>query len=303
MTRYICNMKKSILIPNVKRDDRIGGVFNHLFGIIADTEEQEGDVEWDFRKASFLHPFFLGPLSIYKDKTAFQISSHIPKNTFLERYLDILHFESPLNIADIKQSDLETKYSSKTYSPICKFSGQDNSEKAQRLIEGILRSRIDARLCTPLTYFLSELICNINEHSLCRNGYLFAQYLPRDRTLNICIADDGITLYGSYMSSGKYKEKITSEASAIRMATMGYSTKNLPFAENRGYGISTTTQMLVDGLGGSFFILSGRAFHRHDREANQYVNLPEEINWDGTIILLRIPLSVPEGFNYIDYIS
>lgn len=296
-------MNHVIKIPTVTRDDRIGSVFNHLFEIMAATEQHEGNVVWDFRNTMFLHPFFLGALSIYKSKAGYPIVCYDPSEPSMKKYLDILHFNYPIDIENIGNQDIVTRYSGKTYTPVCKFYGQENSEKAQRMIENILKARIDPRLCTPLTYFLSELICNINEHSLYRQGYLFAQFLPRENSLNICIADDGITIYGSYLSSNKYLDKVTSEATAIQMATMGYSTKNLPFAENRGYGISTTTQMLVKGLGGSLFILSGMAFHRHDITANEYVNLPKEINWDGTIILLRIPLNIPKDFNYIDYVS
>lgn len=37
------------------------------------------------------------------------------------------------------------------------------------------------------------------------------------------------------------------------------STKNLPGAENRGFGIRTSREMLVNGLGGEYLIYSGIA--------------------------------------------
>lgn len=82
----------------------------------------------------------------------------------------------------------------------------------------------------------------------------------------------------------------------------GYSTKDLPDTENRGFGISTSKSMLVDGLKGAFFMLSGGAFHRHDSNVNVFIKLPETINWNGTIILMRIPVTVPANFNYLKYI-
>lgn len=42
------------------------------------------------------------------------------------------------------------------------------------------------------------------------------------------------------------------DAEALRLANEGKSTKNLPNAENRGYGISSSKEMLSDGLHGSF---------------------------------------------------
>lgn len=296
-------MDNSILIPNVTCDCKVGSVFNHLFDVIAATEGCGGNVVWDFREASSLHPFLLGPLSVYKDQSGYPISCLFSDGLYSQKYLEVAHFDTPLDMELSSNEDVAKGYLGKQCTPICRFSGQSSSERAQRFVERIIKMQIDGRLSTPLSYFLSELICNVNEHSLYGKGYLFAQILPEEDTLCVCIADDGITIYGSYVSSNKYLSEITSEASAVKMATLGFSTKNLPFAENRGYGISTTTQMLVDGLGGSMFILSGTAFHRHDRNASQYVNLPSEINWDGTMVLLCIPLSVPGDFNYIEFIS
>ncbi len=92
------------------------------------------------------------------------------------------------------------------------------------------------------------------------------------------------------------------EAEALKFANEGYSTKNLPEAENRGFGISSTKSMIVEGLGGAFFMLSGGAFHRHDINGSSYVRLPESISWDGTVILMRIPLTVNNSFDYMKYI-
>jgi hypothetical protein len=60
--------------------------------------------------------------------------------------------------------------------------------------------------------------------------------------------------------------------------------------------------MLVDGLNGGFFMLSGGAFHRHDSTGSDYVSLPKMMNWGGTIVLMRIPLFVPQNFNYMNYV-
>ena len=90
----------------------------------------------------------------------------------------------------------------------------------------------------------------------------------------------------------------------MRLANEGRSTKNRPETENRGYGISTSKRMLVEGLGGSFFMLSGSAFHRYEHQSlNYYANISRFFHWDGTLILLRIPVNAPEGFNYINYLE
>lgn len=123
-----------------------------------------------------------------------------------------------------------------------------------------------------------------------RRRYLFSQYLSREGCINVVIADNGMTVYGSYVKTGRHMDEIsTNEAEALKMANHGVSTKNRPDAENRGYGISTSKNMLVKGMGGAFFMLPGGAFHRSDSgEDNIYINLPPDITWRGTVVLLRI---------------
>jgi len=93
------------------------------------------------------------------------------------------------------------------------------------------------------------------------------------------------------------------EVEALKLANEGYSTKNRPEAENRGYGISTSKEMLVVGMKGAFFMMSGGAFHRYENGANDYIDLKDLFNWKGTVILMRIPVNLPEDFNYIDYLE
>lgn len=129
------------------------------------------------------------------------------------------------------------------------------------------------------------------------------EYNIEEGCIDLVVADDGITIFSSYVRSGKYLDEICGdEAKALKMATEGKSTKNLPGAENRGYGLSSSKEMLVNGLHGSFFILSGGAFHRHDGSGSVSVKLPATINWNGTIILMRIPVRVPMDFNYSKYV-
>lgn len=149
-------------------------------------------------------------------------------------------------------------------------------------------------------YMVSEIIDNIVEHSYSKNGYIFAQSYPHLEYLDICIADSGITLLGSYQQSGKYE--IDTDIEAISAANRGISTKNLPDAENRGFGIGTTKKMLIDGLGGQYMMLSGSAIHIKSHDIDNNLNLPENIRIDGTIVAMRIPYQ-QNNFNYINYIE
>lgn len=57
----------TIPIPKVIQDARIGSVFNELFTVINYTEAANTEsIIWDFSDVTFLHPFFIAPLALYK---------------------------------------------------------------------------------------------------------------------------------------------------------------------------------------------------------------------------------------------
>lgn len=163
----------------------------------------------------------------------------------------------------------------------------------------------DWRLRTALSYLTGEITDNILEHSHSPNVYLFSQYLPEEKAICLLIADEGVTLNGSYRSSEQYKDrpKPIDDLEALQWANLGRSTKNRPEAENRGYGINTTKRMLVKGLKGAYFMMSGNAFHRYEGEQEVYISLPEAIKWSGTIVLMKIPTVPPADFDYSQYIK
>lgn len=299
-------MVKTINIPNVDRDERIGSAFNHLFQVIQETDNSNDDtLFWNLAGTSCFHPFFLAPLVIYKHKCSKKINCiQIP--SLIARYLDTIHFDNPLAITD--EGNLKetlSPYTSKTYLPVCRFDlCKGNIDALQTILQNVIKKQCgaDHRITTPLSYMLGELIDNMNEHSKGKYGYIFSQYLKREDCIDLVLADDGITIFGSYVASKKYLNEIgDDEVKALAFANEGRSTKNRPDAENRGYGISSSKKMLVDGLYGSFFMLSGGAFHRHDTNGSVYVRLPQSIYWDGTIILMRIPVQIPSDFDYNKY--
>lgn len=299
-------MNNVINIPNVDTDERIGSAFNHLFQVIHQTDNCcRNDLLWDLSNTSFFHPFFLAPLVIYKQRCEKNVVC-INKPNRIAGYLELVYFEKPLLVSgDSNMKEILEPYKVKPYLPVCQFDlHKSNIDDLQSILEGIIRkqSGADYRIVTPLSYLLGELIDNMNEHSKGEHGYIFSQYLKKEKCIDLVLADDGITVYGSYVNAKKFLNEIGgNEAEALRLANEGRSTKNLPNAENRGYGISSSKEMLSDGLHGSFFMLSGGAFHRHDSYGSVYVKLPSTIYWDGTIILMRIPVKVPADFDYSKY--
>ncbi|WP_321438114.1 hypothetical protein [uncultured Bacteroides sp.] len=297
-----------ISIPEKIDDNRIGSSFNHLFRIILKMEQsEEEDVIWDFSTASILNPFFLLPLKLYKDKCGKKVEfRNIPDK--ISSYFEAIHF---YNILDPEHeenfSEYMARFSSKRYIPIIKFPASvckdDIKNKILSCIGQILKRQLNIKgaIYNALDYLLTELIDNITEHSESINGYIFAQYYRKYKYIDICIADEGITILGSYIKAKR--NDITDDVDAIKQASKGVSTKNLPNAENRGYGIVTCKEMLTKGLKGQFFLFSGGAFYRKNENEEDFVSLPKDIKWDGTVVLLRIPYSENEDFNFYDYLE
>ncbi|MBR0177340.1 MAG: hypothetical protein IJQ11_07925 [Bacteroidales bacterium] len=298
-----------IHIPNVREDERIGSSFNHLIRVVEETNHAQSKVIWDFKDVHFLHPFFLAPLAIFKCQSEKEIRCEnisLPMQSYLNNiFFDrTLHFE---NAAKETAEMVMEQYAEKSYVPLCSFSMTDANKDAFGAIvrDIIVRQTKSTKISTPISYFLGELIDNIYEHSESPNGYLFSQFLEHEGCIDLCIADTGITIFRSYEKAGLFQAEIgQDESEALRMANEGRSTKNRPGAESRGYGISTSKRMLVEGLGGSFFMISGGAFHRYEKNSlNYYAEVKDFFHWNGTLILLRIPINTPDNFNYINYLE
>jgi hypothetical protein len=62
-------------------------------------------------------------------------------------------------------------------------------------------------------------------------------------------------------------------------------------------------KMVVDGLKGEFAVLSGNALLLQAANNRKILALPPEIDFKGTMIMVRIPAEMPDGFNLYDYMS
>ena len=135
-------------------------------------------------------------------------------------------------------------------------------------------------------------------------GFVFCHTYPSDKTLYVIISDTGRSIFASYASDERYSSSLTNrESSGLLLALSGKSTKDRPENENRGYGISRSRGLIVNGLGGEFYILSGSAFVRYDSNGESIADLPQDYRWNGTLILLKIPTGITNDFDIYQYIS
>ena len=160
----------------------------------------------------------------------------------------------------------------------------------------------EAGLCTNvaqgLRYIADEIIDNIIEHADTMEGYMSATW--DEKMVTVCIADAGKTIYGSYVD-GNF-DQIYSDQMALQAAVSGVSTKNLPGAENRGYGISTSADMVVRGLDSMIIMLSGRGFLLRDGKRNDFTELPESVFMPGTLVCFTMPIE-KDGFSLYNHIG
>ena len=289
---------------NIKDDRMSDGLLAAIDTIHLINEATDENITLDFSDVKFITPLYVLPLVVFLNSCNKNITI-----VNMNEYLQTIGFAKGMCPDKMRKSEfiaIMEKYSQKTYIPIVSFPAtKDSDDKKDAIlstVESIIMRQLnlDSNISTGLKYMLGESIDNIIQHAQSERGYIFAQSYPNKKFLDICIADSGITLLGSYQTLPD--NEIESDLEAIQAANRGISTKNLPNAENRGYGIITSKKMLIDGLDGSFIMMSGNALHLYNSEHQKFIETPSSIRWDGTIIALRMPY-LNKDFHYINYIE
>jgi anti-sigma regulatory factor (Ser/Thr protein kinase) len=289
---------------NIK-DDRLIDGLSPVVRIMDQVEKSvDQEVTIDFSDTRFISPVFALSLIVYLTRCGKQIAF-----TNVSDYLERIG----LGIGGIKPDTMRQteflaeleKYTSKTYIPIIDFAAGRNSD-AKEVVSSIVENmiiqqlNIQSNVANGFKYMIDETLDNITEHSESDRGYIFAQAYPTKGFLDVCIADRGVSLLGSYEKLPD--NEILSDMEAIKAANRGLSSKNLPDAENRGFGIRTSKQMLIHGLGGQFLMISGSSLYLKSCNLDTFYSMPHGLRWNGTIVALRIPYH-SSSFNYINYIE
>lgn len=299
-----------ILVPNFDPSTDIGEILFDIFSIMAGYENSGGDLILDFRDSKYLHPVFVALLAVYKDSLE-KPTKEINTDLCSLKGKGGLLLRDPIHISHSESAeDILSAYIATGCFPLCLFERPYGEiDKLQTLIISILGDLLNSRTgWNPrmiLSYILSELICNIQEHSHASRGYVCVFPSEEKDCVYVCVADNGISIHGSYEVSSccDYISFIGNDhAEALRCSTKGYSTKDRPRHE-RGYGISSSLAMVADGLKGEFIILSGRGLFRRNKDGEQFVNLPYDLSWDGTFILVKVPIQPVDKFDFYQYVS
>ena len=266
----------------------------------------DNEIRINFDNARMLNPFYIGGLSClihhYRQQGKTIVLNH-EANPIIGSYMRTICFPYCYN-ENTEEINLEP-FTAKRYLPIIKMPTGLSSQR--ELVREAILSAISALLQRqlnysagermPLAYMLTEFSHNIRDHSGVDEGFIFGLFYPSDGYLDLCICDHGKGIYRSYLDTNKFIP--ISETQAMDFAINGKSTKDIP--ESRGFGISTSRDMLVNGLGGKLYIWSGNTVYIQTQEQRGIVSTPEGCIFQGTYIALRIPLQIPEGFNIYNF--
>lgn len=261
--------------------------------------------EIDLSDVEFVTPTFALPFLVFADGYVKDISMSNASS-----YLRSIHFESRgVDSGAMRPTEFAAFiecYSRKRFVPIVRFPAQktriSDRDRILSAVENILVKQTGwkSNVTHGIKYMLSEMADNISEHSRSEYGYIFAQCYPTYGYADICLGDAGITVLGSYQLADN--NEIQTDIEALKAANKGLSTKNLPESENRGYGLITSREMLVSGLGGQYLMLSGDAVYVDTPNGGGYIEIPGGIRFKGTVIALRLPYR-NDKFSYLNYLE
>lgn len=306
-------MALTIQIPERTHED-FGHSLSKLLRLLSQLyTTEESHIILDFNQARMLNPFFLGGLACtirhYETKgKIFELNYQ--QNFNINSYLDTICFPgSHTTEAGGEKIFMETleKFRKKNYIPLIAFpTGIDTGvtairERVLSAVSSILRNQLNftEKNLMPIVYMVDEMTHNINDHSLADKGFVFAQYYPANNYIDICICDYGIGILKSYQKSSKFYPE--NEQEAIEFAINGCSTKDRP--ESKGFGISTSRDMLVNGLKGKFFLLSGNTAYIQTTENKGIIDFPDNFFYQGSYLALRVPTLIDPAFNIYNYVE
>jgi hypothetical protein len=147
-----------------------------------------------------------------------------------------------------------------------------------------------------IKYIISELVDNIEQHSDFTTASIMAQYYPKKNMVDIGVIDNGITI--PYLLEINNLGGID-DCNRILSAINGISTKK---EIGRGYGLSSSTKITIDGLDGECYIVSRRGIVHLKANGFRKLYKLENNVYNGTIIYMRF-LAPKKSINITSYLE
>lgn len=267
---------------------------------LAQSREQ-GDI-FDFSKVDWITPqqsiFLCSIISEFPELYEYQS---------INSYLQTIHFPQGILIdCESNIQELFKKYMEKSYIPIFKLKledASDNSDVRALFLKSFLDHitnmlSLKSNYVHGIRYILGDLLTNIFEHSESEYAYFAFQNYPILKKMEICVCDTGVGLLENYRRNQNNLDvdfsHIRSHIDAMENVVKGLSTKSI----ERGFGVHTSRNMVVNGFKGTFIYQSGDAL-----SINETIS-PSDCNINGVIFSINIPYDkFVDNFNYISFVE
>lgn len=255
---------------------------------------QQDNVTLDISNAKFTIPAFLAPVAVSLQSIESSGADVTVKCTGNNgRYIREIGFP---------EGQVRPTTSHDTALPLCLLN-TDTDEDAVEIVGSKLYDLLSSHLpdqpsgvIEGIRVTIAEIIDNVDQHSLCDHGTLLVQYYPHKDSLDICVADNGVSIPGTY---DRHDIDYEDDFDALQKALSGISTKE-DFGHERGYGLRTATKIVCEGLNGTILLSSGEASLLKKR-GNEPSRVLKNYSWPGTVFVARLKLS-DEEFQWAKYV-
>lgn len=270
---------KNVTVSEPKNDSLVAQIAS-LYKTLKNINRDES-VSFNLCELKWTCPLLILPISAYINTTSSQA-----KMEGCEIYSYLYNIDFPRGVDSVSKLK-QIIQSQKSYIPISvlRREADEEREKLESMFATIIYKAMDktpSGTSNAIYQPISELVTNIFEHSEQNIGYIFGQLYPSKNYLDICIVDRGRGLQRTYLEEKKLE---LTDAESILEVMRGNSVKP---GNERGYGVRTSRNLVCDGLGGDFVILSGSAALISKKDYNRIVAL-NGFYWQGVIIAYRIP--------------
>ncbi len=167
---------------------------------------------------------------------------------------------------------------------------------------------LEPKHAEPIRYIMSELIRNVLEHSVSKNGAIVcAQYYKKSNTIRIGIADTGIGMWESINVSHHPKTDLDAIRMGLTPGITGTTKKEGGTDRNAGAGLffiksiaSVNSDFFAIYSGKSLYKLlkrKGKRIQLHaDPFADRHSKRNDLPNWHGTVVGIDLSLDTTQEF-------
>ncbi|NQU83510.1 MAG: ATP-binding protein [Parcubacteria group bacterium] len=170
---------------------------------------------------------------------------------------------------------------------------------------------LEPKHAEPIRYIMSELVRNVLEHSLSKEGAIVsAQYHSKSNTIRIGIADTGVGILKTIRHSHSAKNDLAAIHLALTPGVTGTTKREGGTEFNAGAGLFFIKSIAT--VNSDFFIIySGKAMYKLLKRQNRKIKLYADPSkdrhserddlpsWQGTVVGIDISLDTTQEFSML----